>query len=235
MRSKLFNKIYVTCNHGRSLREDLNQLALPSPVYHYFQKELSLIKSPTKQIKVAEVLNAAITRNIIEPASSTGKYHPDFAHNEYGLGRHVKTVVSFAADMCTAFPQLDYDTMVIAALLHDILKYKSDGKFTSKDHANEAADLLESKGLKDEARLVRSHMGKWDAEKGKAPAPKQFDEQCLHLADYLASRTYVHVDFDENDNIIENNNDLIRDHYDEGFRSGYEEGGNRVAAGESLF
>jgi hypothetical protein len=45
-------------------------------------------------------------------------------------------------------------------------------------------------------------MGKWDAEKGKAPMPTEEDEKMLHLADYLASRQWIAIDFDEDDNIV---------------------------------
>ena len=178
-------------------------LALESPNNVTYSQQLALIKNPDKKRIVANMLRQADSRNTEEAASSTGKYHPIFAQGKKGLSRHTKAVVSFIADFCEAMPELDYDTMVIAALLHDIMKYKNNEKFTSKTHAEDAAKWLEQNGLKEEARLVKSHMGKFDQKN----VPQKFDEKMLHLADYIASRTYISVDFDENDNIIISNDD----------------------------
>jgi hypothetical protein len=96
--------------------------------------------------------------------------------------------------------------MVIAALMHDIVKYANDtDKYTSKTHALDAAAMLKSAGLNDEARLVASHMGRWDK---NAPHPQKEDEKMLHLADFLASRQWITIDFDDDENIIKNNNTL---------------------------
>jgi len=180
-------------------------LALESPVNVTFSHQLKLIKDPTKRSKIENMLRQVHTDNINKPASSSGKYHPQFAHDEKGLSRHTKAVVSFAADICEAFPVLDYDTMIIAALMHDIMKYTG-GAHTSKSHAKDASEWLAKEGLKDEARLTLKHMGRWDG----ANEPKEFDERMLHLADYLASRQWISVDFDENDNIIYAKDDTRR-------------------------
>jgi hypothetical protein len=183
------------------------QLMLESPVNKRFEQQLSLIQSPEKRAKVEQMLRQTSYRNIYEPASSTGAYHPSFAHGEFGLSRHVKAVISFICDMCEAFEHLDKDTLIIAALMHDIVKYRGEERHTTKNHAEEAGQWLESVGLKEEARLVRAHMGKWDAKRGKAPMPTKEDEKMLHLADYLASRQWISVSFDENDNVKDYNND----------------------------
>jgi 23S rRNA maturation-related 3'-5' exoribonuclease YhaM len=183
---------------------------LESPVNIRFKQQLSLISDASKRSKVEELLRQTSVRNIKEPASSTGKYHPEWAHGDYGLSRHVKAVVAFVSDICEAFPDLNRDSMIIAALMHDIVKYVGEGKYTVKDHAAQAGDMLEKVGLTDEARMVRSHMGRWDAERGKAPAPTKFDERMLHLADYFASRQYITIDFDEDDNIVKTMSDKIR-------------------------
>ena len=185
-------------------------LMIESPVNKRCEKQLDIIKDPTKRAKLTDMLRQIEYRNISEEASSTGKYHPDFAHKPFGLSRHVKAVVAIVQAICTAFPHLDQDTLVIAALMHDSKKYIGDEKYTTKDHAEQAAKWLRSVGLNDEARLVAAHMGKWDAEKGVAPMPTKEDEKMLHLADYLASKTWLHVDFDSLDNIIENNNLIKR-------------------------
>jgi putative nucleotidyltransferase with HDIG domain len=174
-------------------------LMLESPNVTTYAKELDLIKDPNKKRILINLLRPAAYKNVSASASSTNKYHPEFAHGEFGLSRHTKAVVGFAYAIADAL-QLDTDVMVTAAIAHDMYKYTKDtDKYTARNHAKDAADALENAGLKDEARLVRSHMGRWDADRdksGKTPRPKQLDEICLHIADYLASRKYVSIDFD---------------------------------------
>jgi len=184
---KTFNEIYKL-----SESEDISVLAA-------FGSDLEKISDTTKREKIEKLLQGISTRNIKEPASSSGKYHPGYARNDYGLLRHVKAVVIITEDICRAFPQLDKDTMIIAAIMHDIVKYKGDDAYTSKTHAKDGADLLRSVGLNDEARMVDSHMGIWSKD---SPAPKEFDEQMLHLADYIASRQWCNIAFDKSHNTI---------------------------------
>jgi hypothetical protein len=176
---KSFNRIYE------------ETLALESPNVRSYFKELDLIQDRSKRTKLMNLLRTSSYKNVAGAASSTGKYHPAFSNGDFGLTRHTKAVVKFVLVICDAFPDLDQDTMVIAAIAHDAFKYASDNdKYTSKDHAAEAANKLEEIGFIEEARLVRSHMGRWDSErsKGVKPKPEKFDERMLHLADYIASK-----------------------------------------------
>jgi putative nucleotidyltransferase with HDIG domain len=207
-------------------------LELESPINVRFKKQLDLISDQSKKTKVANLLRQVSYRNIQEPASSTGKYHPEYAHGEFGLSRHVKAVVAFISDICTAFEDLDRDTLIIAAIMHDILKYHNDDKYTSKTHAADAAKWLKENGLEDEGRLIASHMGKWDAKKGIAPAPEKFDEKMLHLADYLASKKWITIDFDNDDNVVEDPSTIQKD---DPWIKGYEEGWSKGVNGENLF
>jgi 23S rRNA maturation-related 3'-5' exoribonuclease YhaM len=184
--------------------QEIQQLALESPNVNMFEKELAIIKNETKKAKLRNVLRRACYKNIAGAASSTGKYHPKFAQGDWGLSRHTKAVVKFVDTICDAFPELDQDTLVAAAIAHDAFKYASDNdKYTSRDHAGDAARELEKEGLKDEARLVRSHMGRFDHERNNAiPAPNEFDEKMLHLADYLASKKFLSIRFDSQNNLL---------------------------------
>lgn len=182
-------------------------LALESPVNIEFKEQLSLIQDPDKKRVVENVLRTVSMENVEGAASSSGKYHPQFAQGKKGLSRHTKAVISFAADICEAFPELNKDTMIIAALMHDMCKYKEGAKHTNKEHAQTISNLLKKEGLDDESRMTLTHMGRWDKDVG---APSKFDEKMLHLADYLASRTWIDIDFDENDNIVTSNDDSRR-------------------------
>jgi len=182
-------------------------LMLESPNVKIYMKELDLIQSKEKRAKLENVLRTAAYKNIAGQASSTGKYHPEYSQGDFGLSRHTKAVVKFVMTICDAFPQLNQDSLVIAAIAHDAYKYATDeSEYTSKHHAKDIADKLDEVGLSEEARLCASHMGRWDAARdksGNTPTPQEFDEQMLHLADYLASRKYIHLKFDRDNNLLE--------------------------------
>lgn len=187
------------------LEEDL--LALESPNVKSYIKELDLIQSKEKRRKLENILRTSAYKNISGETSSTGKYHPSFSQGEFGLSRHTKAVVKLVMVICDAFPELDQDTLVIAAIAHDAFKYKSDNdQYTSKYHALDAAEILQQNGLHEEARLVSKHMGRWDVARdksGRTKNPEKFDEKMLHLADYIASKKFIHINFDKNNDILE--------------------------------
>lgn len=76
------------------------------------------------------------------PASSTGKYHPDFANGDGGLVRHTVAVVEIADTLgeLHEFTARQRSIVVIAALLHDACKYAARvgverwGAYSTKPH-----------------------------------------------------------------------------------------------------
>ena len=91
------------------------------------------------------------------PASSTGKYHPEFAACEKGLVKHTKVAVKIANEIISTetignvFSKDEKDLILISLLLHDGLK---EGivkeKYTRFDHpvlmANFIRDNRNSRG-----------------------------------------------------------------------------------------
>lgn len=55
-----------------------------------FKKELSYIESPIVRTIVEDLLSEVPNYFFEIPASSTGKYHPDYALGKGGLVRHTK-------------------------------------------------------------------------------------------------------------------------------------------------
>ena len=75
------------------------------------------------------------------PASSTGKYHPDFSLGDGGLVRHVKVAVRIAKELldnpCIGekYSQNEKDMMIFTLILHDGLKSGlTHEKYTRADH-----------------------------------------------------------------------------------------------------
>ena len=159
-------------------------------------------------------------------ASSTGKYHPAYSLGEGGLMRHQVAVVRFL----NAFFELEQynsklssremDLMRVAGLVHDGMKSGSQedfekSKYTKFEHPLQMANMVRSydgKYLTHEeiefiANTISSHMGAWNTDKKSSvtlPKPANKFQRMLHLADYLASRKYITMDFDIQDSQKQN-------------------------------
>ena len=136
------------------------------------------------------------------PASSSGKYHPQFDLGEGGLVRHTRCVAYFAKcfGVSHMLDQRTADMLVTCAIAHDIKKQGEGehGKYTVSEHPTLAAhylldvsDTMPDVFTKDELTVmfnaIRSHMGQW-GEKDGLPVPKSAFDFMLHDADYVASR-----------------------------------------------
>ena len=105
-----------------------------------------------------------------EGASSTGKYHPDYATGDGGLLRHLKASVRIGKELLdnpligNKYTDHQKDMMLFGLLIHDGLK----------------------RGLTEEILEI----------------PKTKYQSFVHMCDYLASRKFLEIRFDENNNII---------------------------------
>lgn len=150
-------------------------------------------------------------------ASSTGKYHPAYSLGEGGLMRHQMAVVRFLnfffelEQYSSKLTSREMDLMRVAGLVHDGRKSGSqvefDGnKYTKFDHplqmANEIMkykDMLPDEELQLVADTISKHMGAWNTDRKSSvvlPKPDNKFARMLHVADYLASRKCLTMDFD---------------------------------------
>lgn len=151
-------------------------------------------------------------------ASSTGKYHPQYSLGEMGLMRHQMAVVRFM----NFFLELEQynknissrqrDLLRVACLIHDGRKSGSQedyerSKYTKFNHPTLMADVIrgyDGKYLNHEeieliAHCIESHMGQWNLDKKTGeclPKPVDIYQELVHLADYLASRKTLTMDFE---------------------------------------
>lgn len=151
-------------------------------------------------------------------ASSTGKYHPQYAIGDGGLVRHTLAVVRFLNHMfgiesiATQYNSRERDLLRVAAIAHDMWKSGSQeeynkSKWTKFDHPLIAAKhIYNMDGLNREERrfismAISSHMGQWNTDKRHPdvvlPKPQDKYQIILHLADYLASRKDIELKFDD--------------------------------------
>lgn len=152
------------------------------------------------------------------PASSTGKYHPAYSLGEGGLMRHQIAVVRFLnfflelEQYNKIIPSRERDLLRVAGLIHDGRKSGSQSdyersKYTKFDHPLQMAAVIRSydgKYLNHNeieliAHCIESHMGSWNVDKKTGeclPKPEDLHQELVHLADYLASRKPLTMDFE---------------------------------------
>lgn len=164
------------------------------------EKCIDLIQDGGLREKVQKVVDSFPEYFWEVPASATGKYHPEYALGKGGLARHTRAAVWFATQLfgIVGFSQEEMDRIIAALIIHDGWKHGETGAgHTVDNHAALAASRIDDP---DVARLVASHMGRWNIDRRTgeevAPKPVMQDEKFVHMCDYLASRRGLSIDFD---------------------------------------
>ena len=181
----------------------------------YFDKEYYYIKDDKKREDLKYLVSELPDYFFEIPASSTGKYHPEFASTKNGLVKHTKVAVRIAKELLdnpglNNFKDNEKDIIIMALTLHDGLKKGNpEEKYTKVDHpllassfirerkdklslSNEELDLL--------TRIISSHMGIWNKDFNDnevLPIPKDKYERFVHMCDYLSSKKFINVEFDD--------------------------------------
>lgn len=184
-----------------------------------FKNELKHIEDIRIRESAAIIIDMLPDYFFKEAASSTGKYHPAFSQGDAGLVRHVKVAVHYALELFNIykFDTETKDLIIFALLVHDGLKRGvNEERYTRFDHPLLIGEFIrENKGalrLTDEEieRIVKmdaSHMGKWNtasyAPGVVLPLPKTVEEKFVHMCDFLSSKKFIDVKFDQENNILE--------------------------------
>jgi hypothetical protein len=177
-----------------------------------FEKELKYISDS----KIKEFISNVI-ENLPEyffkiPASSTGKYHPNYALGDEGLVRHTKAAVGIAVELFRVnnmFTKEEQDLIVGALIIHDGLKNgRGQSKYTVHEHPNLIADFVKEKNeelklLTEEQitnlmSMLKTHMGQWTTNNYSdivLQEPKTKLDRFAHMCDYLASRKCLEFNF----------------------------------------
>lgn len=185
-----------------------------------FMQEINYIKNE-KYRENAKILIEGLPDYFFSvPASSTGKYHPKFASGDGGLVRHTKAAVRIAYELLNSmigdvFKSDEKDLIILGLTLHDGLKHgKEQEKYVRFDHpllaanyVKESKDKLTLDGEEIEFlyNIISSHMGPYNTNAYSdvvLPIPKNKYQKFVHMCDLLASRKFLDIKFDDNDNII---------------------------------
>lgn len=187
-----------------------------------FEKELSYIKDKTLKADICYLIDGLPDYFFEVPASSTGKYHPKYATGEGGLLRHTKAAVRIAYELLSdplignKYTEEEKELMLMALMIHDGLKSgKEKSKYTKVEHPLLVAQYVKENrknlGMSDEnvdfmCNVIASHMGAWNKDfdgNEVLPIPTNKYQNFVHMCDYLASRKVLLLNFDENNNIVE--------------------------------
>ncbi len=182
-----------------------------------FEIELGYIKDEMIRDDCRMLIEELPDYFFLVPASSTGKYHPSYSLGEGGLLRHTKAAVRIGYELLCdpvigdKYTQTEKDIMLMGLLLHDGVKHGiPKEKYVRFDHpilmANFVLDhkaelLMSDSEIELLCSVIRTHMGPWTTDyngEEVLEAPKTKYQNFVHMCDYLASRKYLLVPFDDN-------------------------------------
>lgn len=185
-----------------------------------FIEELDYIKDKSYKKALLNIINMLPEYFFHEAASSSGKYHPDYALGEGGLMRHSKAAMRIGYELLEnpsigdKYTSREKDLMLMSLLVHDGLKRGINAeKHTRFDHPIIMADFVVDNykviGLsKEDAKfmsdVIKTHMGPWTTDYNGneiLEKPKTKYQNFVHMCDYLASRKCLLVPFDKNNKI----------------------------------
>ena len=180
-----------------------------------FKQELEYIKNTDIKESAKYMINILPDYFFEIPASSTGKYHPEFAASKHGLVKHTKVAVRIAYELLNnpsinKFTDREKDLIIMALILHDGLKSGIEKeKYTKVDHPLLIANYIKEnkQNLKistteadDLCKMISSHMGPWNTDfngNEVLPVPKSSKERFVHMCDYLSSKKFINVEFND--------------------------------------
>lgn len=179
-----------------------------------FKKEIALIKDGRMRLLVIKALESLPDYFWEVGASSSGKYHPQYASGKGGLVRHTQAAVRILIEflrmkMYAVFSDLEIDMMIVALLLHDGYKYGEENTgHTVKNHPmiakfaiennSELREIILDNELSKITDVISTHMGAWNKDRGIefAPEPTTKMQKLVHICDYIASRRCLEFNFD---------------------------------------
>lgn len=182
-----------------------------------FLDELGYIKDEELSEALLNIINLLPEYWLEEAASSTGKYHPDYALGKGGLLRHSKAAMRIGFELLNnpcigdKYTDREKDLMLMSLLVHDGLKLGlPQEKYTRFDHPilmgkfildnkNKIGLNLEDANFMND--VIKTHMGPWTTDydgNEVLEKPKTKYQNFVHMCDFLASRKCILVPFEDN-------------------------------------
>lgn len=140
-------------------------------------------------------------------ASASGKFHPVFTRGEGGLVRHTRAAALILEELLRlntyAYMNEEFkDLARVAILLHDTCKYGTQDKEDHDFYRNHGKCAANCVAYAWECyfnepcsaflyHAIASHMGQWVEDKEDKPFTPL--DRLVHLADYIASRSFIDI------------------------------------------
>lgn len=176
--------------------------------YEFFKREIANITNEQKRHFVEWYLQTKVGAWFWESgASASGKFHPAFTKGKGGLVKHTRAACMILEELLRlntyAYMSEEYkDYARIALILHDTCKYgtsDTENHDCYREHGRLAADNVAeaweeyfnfscSEFL---YHAIASHMGQWVEDKEDKPFTTI--DRVVHLADYIASRSFFDI------------------------------------------
>ena len=176
--------------------------------YEFFKREIANITDEQKRHFVEWYLQTKVGAWFWESgASASGKFHPSFTKGKGGLVKHTRAACMILEELLRlntyAYMSEEYkDYARVALILHDTCKYGTsdmENHDCYRDHGRLAADNVAeaweeyfnfpcSEFLH---HAITSHMGQWVEDKEDKPFTTI--DRVVHLADYIASRSFLDI------------------------------------------
>ena len=182
---------------------------------YYYRKEIEYVRDNSKRQDLIYLIGLLPDYYFEISASSTNKYHPDYACTKGGLVKHTKVVTRIGYELLnneifsSKFTPSEKDLIIMALILHDGLKCGIEKeRYTRFDHPilmsklimeNSTNLSLTTEELRKLCKMIEAHMGPWNTNSYSdvvLPKPTNSLERFVHLCDYLASRKFLNVKFD---------------------------------------
>lgn len=184
----------------------------------YFKKEYEMIKNSEYRDNLKKLISMLPDYFFKVAASSTGKYHPSFTLGDAGLVRHSKAAFRIGYELLnnntigSVFNESEKELMLCGLLVHDGLKHGLvESKYTVFEHPILMANFLREnkdqftwsdKEVNFIASVIETHMGEWTRDyQGNEVLTKPSNkyQKFVHMCDFLASRKFLDIKFDNND------------------------------------
>jgi len=183
-----------------------------------FKTEISYIKNEKYRKEAAKLINMLPDYFFEVGASSTGKYHPEYAAGLGGLLRHTKAAVRMAHELLlnnsigNVFNDDEKDLIIISLILHDGFKHGLiKEEYVRFDHPLVVSQFIKSKNEELDftegeinllCSMIETHMGEWTKDySGNEVLEKPHNkyQKFVHMCDYLASRKFIKIEFKDNE------------------------------------
>lgn len=200
-----------------SEKKILSRCSNVKKLYKIFGEEMDLLSDTLREVVELVFEHLCPSYFWTAAATSTGKHHPKISQGPGGLVSHTKLAVRFGSDLLTVMmpntSRENRDSVIAALILHDLRKFVDSPNKMLPGSTYMHGELLATqirallKSIEHDMSsdfynmiiAIKLHMGQWSVTNplyyNYANGTQQKICDCVHMADYIASRKTLDLDF----------------------------------------